>query len=479
MTNSTEPMFESPHRQLARILLEEEIPRIEFAGTLGVTEKQLKDICFKQKIDLPTKKAVVQALRHFGVRKVNADAWQIWHEHHAKRPTIYYVLEEQGITDRDLEKIIGPKASRVIKWLTSSQLPASLTTVIKCVETQLIPYLINEKGVQADGLKDFRKRLTRQEWIAGDRSEIKMTVTRKQRQTLGLTRDPFTRKPYEEDQFFRFAHFDESIDIAVDTVEAGGIQVFSGMLGSGKSTLKDLILMELKKDKTNIVIDIQSIVTKDHYNSGQIVNYLLCKLMGVELGSYASLSMSVRMGMLLEELKAKANENRWIVVVLDECQKLEEDDFLIIKQLNEFFHKGQRLISFILFGQEMVKDRLNSAKLGEVRYRVKIQEIEPVSREEIIKFIKHRLAPFMEDGKPVSQLVTDEALEEMAERLEHKYVGRVTPILAQDAFYSIMKTAAEYLEKNYTQLPINKKVVQAAIGNENASQQTRKIAAFG
>jgi hypothetical protein len=115
---------------------------------------------------------------------------------------------------------------------------------------------------------------------------------------------------------------------------------------------------------------------------------------------------------LVRELLA----GRRFVLIIDECQNLDDSVLETIRMLSNFETPQTKLMQIILVGQTQLEDKLLSPSLAQLRQRISIlSRLEPLTWAETVWYIEHRLQVAGYAGAP---LFTPEALEEIWERCD-------------------------------------------------------------
>jgi type II secretory pathway predicted ATPase ExeA len=98
-----------------------------------------------------------------------------------------------------------------------------------------------------------------------------------------------------------------------------------------------------------------------------------------------------------------------VIVIIDEAQNLEPSVLETIRLLSDFETPQAKLIQIVLAGQPQFADKLASRDMVQLRQRVSLlNRLEPLSSEEVTKYIQHRLQVA---GYAGGSLFTPDALE--------------------------------------------------------------------
>jgi hypothetical protein len=100
-------------------------------------------------------------------------------------------------------------------------------------------------------------------------------------------------------------------------------------------------------------------------------------------------------------------------VVIDEAQNLDPSVLETVRLLSDFETPQAKLLQIILVGQPGLADKLASPSLVQLRQRItSVSGLQPLSREEIGRFIDHRVQVA---GYKGARLFTPEAMDQIAQ----------------------------------------------------------------
>src|SRR6267378_258582 len=190
-------------------------------------------------------------------------------------------------------------------------------------------------------------------------------------------------------------------------LEAGcGFLALIAKPGMGKTTLVFQLLKQLEQTSRAIFL------FQTQCDSRELLRYLLSGL-GLDVAGQDIVSMHQRLNQLLaRELLA----GRRFVLIIDECQNLDDSVLETVRMLSNFETARAKLMQIILVGQTQLADNLLSPRLAQLRQRISIlSRLEPLTRAETAHYIAHRLQVAGYVGPP---LFTPRALEEIWERCE-------------------------------------------------------------
>ena len=183
-------------------------------------------------------------------------------------------------------------------------------------------------------------------------------------------------------------------------LEAGcGFLALISRPGMGKTTLVFQLLNQLNQTSHAVFL------FQTQCDSRELLRYVLSGL-GLDAAGQDIVSMHERLNQVLaRELLA----GRRLVLIIDECQNLDNSVLETVRLLSDFETPQTKLMQIILVGQTQLAEKLSSPNLTQLRQRISILcRLEPLAREEIVGYIEHRLRLAGYAGPP---LFTPRALE--------------------------------------------------------------------
>lgn len=188
-----------------------------------------------------------------------------------------------------------------------------------------------------------------------------------------------------------------------------GIQAARGFLsliakpGMGKTTLLTA-LQERLQAKARFLF-----VSQTQCNSRELLRWLLRRI-GEESDSQDLPEMQDKMTQFLAR---EASAGRRFVLVIDEAQNLDDSVLETVRLLSNCETPTTKLLQILLAGQPQLATKLVNPRLEQFRQRIGIaSRIDPLSREETVRYIAHRLQVA---GWPGGTLFSESALESIAD----------------------------------------------------------------
>ncbi|MCU1315685.1 MAG: hypothetical protein JWN63_1007 [Candidatus Acidoferrum typicum] len=176
-------------------------------------------------------------------------------------------------------------------------------------------------------------------------------------------------------------------------IEAGcGFLALIAKPGMGKTTLVFQLLKELE-ETSSVVFLFQT-----QSDSREFLRFLLSGL-GLNAAGLDIVGMHERLNQVLaRELLA----GRHFVLIIDECQNLDSSVLETVRLLSDFETPKTKLMQIVLVGQPQLTVKLSSSSLAQLRQRISVLcHLDPLTREEIVRYIDHRLRVAGYSGAPL------------------------------------------------------------------------------
>lgn len=211
----------------------------------------------------------------------------------------------------------------------------------------------------------------------------------------GFEREPFSNSPDPGFLLGTRQHATCLQELEISLRLRRGLNLVTGDIGTGKTTLCRSLLRAFAEDKDADV----HLLLDPHFDSSE-------EFLRVILASVAGRSPEAGMGLwaLKETLKQQLFrlglvEKRLVVLIIDEGQKIAPENLEILREMLNYETNTAKLLQIVLFGQrelEPVIDAMpNLADRINVRRRLK-----PLSARETVAMIAHRLAVAAGDAAP-------------------------------------------------------------------------------
>jgi len=218
----------------------------------------------------------------------------------------------------------------------------------------------------------------------------------------GLNEQPFGVTPDPRYLFFSEGHREALAAIYYAIEERRGFSALVAKPGMGKTTLLFRLLESLQESARTAFL----------FQAGQDSRDFLDSLVR-DLGIAAkSTDLPALHDALNTMLVKEMEENRRVVVVIDEAQNLTEQMLEQVRLLSNFETPAAKMIHIVLAGQPGLADKLASPALTQLRQRVgSVAHLPVLNLKEITQYVDHRLSAA---GYRGPQLFASDALENIA-----------------------------------------------------------------
>jgi len=216
------------------------------------------------------------------------------------------------------------------------------------------------------------------------------TYSEMYREFFGLKEKPFNVTSDPNFLFLSRVHREAFVHLIYGIKERKGFLEITGEVGAGKTTLCRALINQLDRNTKSAFI----------FNSTlpelQLLQMILEDFgLVVERRNKSSMLRQLN-GFLIEEL-SKGNN---VILIIDEAQNLKTSILEEIRMLSNLETDKEKLFQIILVGQPELKTKLNSPNLRQLRQRIGVRfHISPLEKDEIDKYIYHRLTVAGSDGQ--------------------------------------------------------------------------------
>lgn len=199
---------------------------------------------------------------------------------------------------------------------------------------------------------------------------------------FGLRDHPFRMTP-DTDYFYPSSEHKAAFEsLKYGILKREGFLVLTGEPGMGKTLLIRLLFKELPTDVLTAMILTPTLGPKELFEA------ILEDLSIPASGSKESLLKTFR-----DYLFGLAKEGKTLLLVIDEAQNLPVESLEELRLLSNFETEKGKLLQILLSGQPLLEEKLRSPALSQLAQRITIWEkLEPFGREEVLDYVRFRLA---------------------------------------------------------------------------------------
>ncbi|MEM7816724.1 MAG: AAA family ATPase [Candidatus Aenigmatarchaeota archaeon] len=164
---------------------------------------------------------------------------------------------------------------------------------------------------------------------------------------LGFDKEPFSTSPDPEFFYLSRAHETALTNILIELRLKRGLSVILGDVGTGKTTLSRKLIQELKAREDFIFY----IILDPSFEEETL--FLTSLARGFELNFNKEKTTVIDLREALEKFlfQKGVNENKTIVLIVDEAQKLNEQSLEILRVLLNYETNEFKLLQLVLLGQ--------------------------------------------------------------------------------------------------------------------------------
>ncbi len=208
----------------------------------------------------------------------------------------------------------------------------------------------------------------------------------------GFAEMPFHITPDPKFLYLSATHQEALQHLKYGVREKKGFIVLVGEVGCGKTTLCRKFLNELDPAHYDTALVLNPRVTET-----QMLKAILTELGETTLAR----SKNDLVAQVNQVLLSRIAAGREIVLIIDEAQNLSFEVFEQVRLLSNLETDKQKLLQIVMLGQPELKEKLALEELRQLRQRILVHyELRPFTREEMDRYIHHRLTVSGSMGRP-------------------------------------------------------------------------------
>lgn len=278
------------------------------------------------------------------------------------------------------------------------------------------------------------------------------------RKQFKILRDPFTDDVASGEDVYQNDGIRFAEEYLYQTAKSGGMMALIGESGSGKTTIRRLVIDRMNSEGQKVRVITPRIIDKGRLNASSICDAIIqdCSTESPR----RSLEGKARQ---IEKILTNSSRAGWNhVLIIEEAHDLTINTLKYLKRFWELEDGFKKLLSIVLVGQVEMKAKLDESKNWEAREvirRMEIVELDPLADgKEVAAYLDLKFRRLALDRRDV---VTDEGCDALAARLRRQ--------TRQGTVYSV---AFPLLVNNWTRRALNlaaelgSKTVGADVVNE-------------
>lgn len=201
---------------------------------------------------------------------------------------------------------------------------------------------------------------------------------------FGLIEPPFSLSSSPKYLYLSCQHSLIFDFMKVSLQDGGGISIFTGEPGVGKSTIISAFLAEG-------VPGAKVVALTDEGLSVKCFLIEICKLFDFRYTDKNDVNISFISRCIVEKVSSSAIPPRWVLII-DECQGLSFEALEMIRKISDIEFNGVKPVHIILVGQSSFDARLSTSEFQQLAQRiVRRAHLLPISRNETFAYIRFRL----------------------------------------------------------------------------------------
>lgn len=264
-------------------------------------------------------------------------------------------------------------------------------------------------------------------------------------EAIGFKREPFSTSP-DPAFFYRSKEHEECLQrLEISIRLRRGLNVVLGDVGTGKTTLSRTLLQSIGTDDSFVI---QIVLDPSFRSEFQMLTSLLAMY---EIAPNGRSTLAYKDALRDFLYEKGVNENKTIVLLIDEGQKLTPTYIELLRNLLNFETNEYKLLQLIIMGQMELLPRIR--RIRSFRDRIAMSYVlNPLNRTDTRNMILYRLqvAGYLEPDA----LFTEGAFEEIY-RWTQGYPRQVTT-LCHNALVTMFTMEAAYVDPNIVKATMNR-----------------------
>ena len=202
-------------------------------------------------------------------------------------------------------------------------------------------------------------------------------------QLLGLNKEPFSTSPDPDFFYLSREHETSLTNILIELRLKRGLSVILGDVGTGKTTLSRKLIQELKQ-RPDVIFQI--ILDPTFENESLFMTSLVRNF---EIDSLStSTILDLRQALEKFLLQKGVSENKVVVLIIDEAQKINEASLENLRVLLNYETNEFKLLQIVLLGQLELHSKIMTMPnfLDRISFKFTLNPLGPTETKELIEF---------------------------------------------------------------------------------------------
>ena len=222
----------------------------------------------------------------------------------------------------------------------------------------------------------------------------------------GLQKFPFENAPDPDFMYYSAEHQEALIRLVYAAKRSKGAVLLTGEIGCGKTMISRVFIQQLADSEFDI-----GLMTNPSMAPVDFLKEAIYQL-GLDAQSNSKPEL---LKILNDRMLENANNNRSMLLIVDEAQLMHQDTFEEVRLLLNFQLNDRYLMTLVLMGQPELRDMVRGYKQLDQRIAIRYH-LNPLNEDAMMKYIVFRL----EKGGRTKEIFTAAAMEEM-----YRYSGGV------------------------------------------------------
>ncbi|MEW6997238.1 XrtA/PEP-CTERM system-associated ATPase [Colwelliaceae bacterium BS250] len=203
-------------------------------------------------------------------------------------------------------------------------------------------------------------------------------------QYYDITNKPFQLTP-DPKFFFASDKHRQALSYLQYGLEQGeGFIVITGPVGTGKTTLAQSLLQQIKHSNIEAIQIVTSRLSPEDLLAVIVQEFGLTPSSNNKSGLLKSIQ---------QHLNYLSEQGKRALLLVDEAQNLPTDSIEELRMLSNFQNNNKPLLQSFLLGQEELKTIIQSPEMEQFRQRIIAScHLKPLSTDEVVQYINHRLS---------------------------------------------------------------------------------------